>query len=147
MAGASAGRLTAEQARFYLALGAVGYVQPAAELAEVTLSEAWAWALAVERPSWANRRGEAAMRLFGLATSAAELVRVLLHSPEAVPGPRLRELVHVAERFYAAALRLDKDVASDGQAAWQLDLDGWAAGADVASGAAATASGAGDRDA
>ncbi len=133
----------AARARFYLALGAVGYLRPAAELAGVSLEQARAWVEGLERPAWTTRRSEAALRLFAVATEALELARQALRG-EAAERPGLRELVMVAERFYAAALRLDKDVAADGDGAWELDLGGWSAAAAVGAATAGAASGAGD---
>ncbi len=113
-----------EVARFFMALGAVGYIRPAAELAGVDLARAWEWVEGVERPNWATRRAEAAIRLFTVATEALDRARRLLTADEGAAdgGPGLRDLVMVAERFYTAALRLDKDVAADEARVWELDL-------------------------
>ena len=113
-----------EVARFFMALGAVGYIRPAAELAGVDLERAWEWVAGIERPSWTTRRAEAAIRLFTVATEALDRTRRLLTGSEVDDdgGPGLRDLVMVAERFYTAALKLDKDVAADGARDWELEL-------------------------
>lgn len=147
MARKSGEPMAADQARFYLALGAVGYVRPAAELAEVPLEQAWRWVEGLERPPWTCRRAEAAIHLFAVATEALERVRRLICGEEPEPGATgLRDWVMVAERFYRAALQLDKDVAADGQGSLELDLDGWSAGPAERARPAASAPGAEDRD-
>jgi hypothetical protein len=126
---AQSGTVDPEQARFFLALGAVGEPLRAAELAGVSPDRARAWLVGVERPAWMQRRSEAARQLFQLAGEALAQVRRALRGevdPEA-PGPPLRELVSVAERFFSAALKLDSSVGADGQARFYFELDGWTA--------------------
>lgn len=150
---AQTARVDPEQARFFIALGAVGFVRPAAELANVDIRRAELWAEAVPRPDWLARRQQAATHLFCVATEALEGARKLLREAEGAdledPARKavgLRELVMVAERFYAAALKLDKDVASHDDSGAALDLGLWRSTSGEAESAAA-ASGAGDRDA
>lgn len=114
-------------ARFFLALGAVGEVGRAAELAAVDPDRALAWVEGIERPVWLTRRSEAARRLFQIADEALEGVRRQLRGEVAdESSPPLRELVNVAERFYSAALKLDNRVGADGPTQFEVDLDGWA---------------------
>ena len=140
--------------RFLLALGAVGYVDAAAEMAGVELPTAWAWATAVERPPWVSRRREAARVLFTVGVEA--LVKVLgrlRSAPEAgetakegTSGGGLRELMMVAERCLALALRLDKDVAADDDGQVQPALDTWSCATPLPARVADAASGAARRD-
>lgn len=146
-------RVDVEQARFFIALGAVGFVRPAAELAGVDIRRAEMWAEAVPRPDWLARRQQAATHLFCVATEALEGARKLLREAEGAAADEparqavgLRELVMVAERFYAAALKLDKDVAAHDDSDAALDLGLWRSTSGQAE-LAASASGAGDRDA
>ncbi len=148
-------RLDADAARFFLALGAVGYLAPAAELAGVDLADARRLAAGLPRPTWTARRREAAAQLFAVATEALAQVTARLRGGAsggettdadtgsvAGSGLSLRELVLVAEHFYAAALRLDKDVAADGHQDLGLDLDGWSSEPDAPARPAAPAPGA-----
>jgi hypothetical protein len=107
----------------------------------------------VPRPDWLARRQQAATHLFCVATEALEGARKLLRDAEGAdlddPARKavgLRELVMVAERFYAAALKLDKDVASHDDSDAALDLGLWRSTSGEAE-SAESASGAGDRDA
>lgn len=142
-------RLDADAARFFLALGAVGYLAPAAELAGVDLAVARRLAAGLPRPTWTARRREAAAQLFAVATEALAQVTARLRggasggeTTDSDAGLSVRELVLVAERFYAAALRLDKDVAADGHQDLGLDLDGWSSEPDAPARPAAPAPGA-----
>lgn len=139
-------RLAADQARFFMALGAVGYVVRAAELAEVDVAAARRWVEGVERPVWTTRRSEAAAQLFAVATEALARARGLLRGELEAAPVGLREAVMVAERFFAAALKLDKDVAADGEGSLALELDGWASTPAEPAGHPAPASGATGRD-
>lgn len=122
--------LDPDAARFLLALGQTGEVRRAARLAEVDEARAWAWAAAVPRPPWLTRRSEAAARLFATACVALERTRATLDGAPTEDQPTLRELVMVAERFFAAALRLDREVAADADTDTPLDLGDWAQIAD-----------------
>ena len=122
-------------ARFFLALGAVGEVSRAAQLAGVDDEAAWAWLDQVPRPAWLTRRTEAATRMFDLACEAlAQTQRVLRGETDESGEPTvkvgLRELVMVAERFFAAALKLDREVGTDADPELSLDLGAWAQAAD-----------------
>lgn len=140
-------RVNPEQARFFMALGAVGYVKPAAELAEVELDQAWDWVEGLPRPAWTARRNEAAVRLFAIASTAVDqILRLLTEPPGDTTGQvPLRDLVLIAERFFTAALRLDKDVAGDDDTL-RLDLEQWSSPADADPGLAGAASGTGGGD-
>jgi hypothetical protein len=130
----------AELACFFLALGAVGDPTRAAELAGVSEERGWAWCDRLARPDWLTRRAEAAARLFDMACLAlTETGRVLRGEgrDEAASAVSLRELVMVAERFFAAALRLDREVGSDAQGELGVDLGRWAEVADSVGRAAA----------
>lgn len=116
-----------EVARFFLALGAVGEPTRAAELAGVEPDRARGWLAGIERPAWMIRRGEAARHLFQLAGEALAQVRRALRGDEDRPAVPLRELVSLAERFFAAAVKLDSSVGADGQEPFYFDLDGWTA--------------------
>jgi len=122
-------------ARFFLAMGAVGEVSRAAQLAGVAESTAWAWLDQVPRPTWLTRRTEAATRMFDLACEAlAQTQRVLRGEVDEAGEPTvkvgLRELVMVAERFFAAALKLDREVGTDADPELSIDLGAWAQAAD-----------------
>ena len=122
-------------ARFFLALGAVGEVGRAAQLAGVDEAVAWGWLDEMPRPAWLTRRAEAATRMFDLACEAlAQTQRVLRgevdDSGEPTVKVGLRELVMVAERFFAAALKLDREVGTDADPELSIDLGAWAQAAD-----------------
>lgn len=141
--------LDAELARFFLALGAVGEVTRAAQLAGVSAERAWGWCDQLPRPGWLTRRAEAAQRLFAMACEALAQTGRLLRGETEVDGSpvvqvSLRELVMVAERFFAAALKLDREVGTDVEPELQIDLGQWAEAADSV-GRSAAASGAAQR--
>ncbi|MBI5832244.1 MAG: hypothetical protein HZB16_08050 [Armatimonadetes bacterium] len=122
-------------ARFFLALGAVGEVSRAAQLAGVDEDTAWGWLDQIPRPAWLTRRAEAATRMFDLACEAlAQTQRVLRGETDECGEPTvkvgLRELVMVAERFFAAALKLDREVGTDADPELSIDLGAWAQAAD-----------------
>jgi hypothetical protein len=124
-----------EMALFFLALGAVGEVTRAAELAGVAPERAWRWCDGLERPAWLTRRSEAANRLFAMACEALRQTGRLLRGEVDADGEPavkvgLRELVMVAERFFGAALKLDREVGTDGEQELEIDLGRWAEAAD-----------------
>jgi hypothetical protein len=130
-AGAEPGREVVEPdlARFFLALGAVGDVTRAAKVAGVSAERAWGWCDQLPRPPWLTRRSEAANRLFDMACEALRQTGRVLGGETDGRGTSavsLRELVMVAERFFAAALKLDREVGSDAERELEIDLGRWA---------------------
>lgn len=99
----------ADLARFFIALGMTGEADLAARLARVDPARADAWLDGLERPDWLTARSQAARQCFEAANLAVDQLRQQLEA--ATDPPSLRDLLTVADHLYAAALRLDRDVA------------------------------------